>query len=171
MSASSSATARRVTGQPKRTTSTGSGKAPSGGTRLPASAITTSRSLAEATIFSCSSAAPPPLIRFRSPSNSSAPSTVRSIRADLVELRSGTPSSCGQPPVALEVATPVTSSPLADPLGQQPHEPGGGRAGAEAERHPVLDHLQRPRGGGALGEVGGSERHREPPSRGSAPAL
>ena len=44
------------------------------------------RSLAAATIFSCSSAAPPPLIRLSSASNSSAPSTVRSMRSHVVEL-------------------------------------------------------------------------------------
>ena len=77
------------------------------------SATTTIRWLAAATIFSCSSAAPPPLIRLSWPSISSAPSTVRSILPTSSSLRSGTPSSSASQTVALEVATPVTASPVA----------------------------------------------------------
>src|SRR5690625_1871087 len=50
---------RAVVCQPKRTISTGSGKAPSVRTCFDASAITTKRVLALATIFSCRSAPPP----------------------------------------------------------------------------------------------------------------
>ena len=118
------------------------------------SAITTMRRLAAATIFSCRSAAPPPLIRL---------SRGRSRRR---RRRSG---RCARPRRACAAARraprparpsrsrsrrPATDSPVvADPLRQQPHEPAGGRAGAEAERHPVLDQLERARRGGALGDV------------------
>ena len=71
--------------------------------------------------------------------------------------------------MALEVATPSTVRPFAaDALGEQPHEPARRRAGAEAEHHAVLDHLEGAGGGGALGMVGGSERHEEvPPVKGA----
>jgi hypothetical protein len=55
-------------------TSTGSGKAPSTGTRLLSSAMQTKRSARSATIFSRVSAAPPPLIMWPRGSISSAPS-------------------------------------------------------------------------------------------------
>ena len=69
---------RRVAARPKGATSTGSGKAPRRGTIFDLSAITAMRAEAAATIFSRSSAPPPPLISLRSGSISSAPSTVRS---------------------------------------------------------------------------------------------
>ena len=42
----------------------------------------------------------------------------------------------------------------ADAIGEQPHEPARRRAGAEAEHHAVLHHLEGAGGGGALGVVG-----------------
>ena len=56
-------------------TSTGNGNLPSTSTRLAGSTMQTKRSLASAMIFSRVSAAPPPLIRRRCGSHSSAPST------------------------------------------------------------------------------------------------
>ena len=59
----SASTNRMVARRPKRTTSTGNGCEPSVSDTLPASAITTIRSDAVATIFSRRSAPPPPLIK------------------------------------------------------------------------------------------------------------
>ena len=152
--------ARSVSATPKRMISTGSGKAPSAGRYLVSSAITTMRSLEVATIFSWRSAAPPPLIRLKRVSISSAPSTVRSMRSTSSGLRSGTLSSSASQTVALEVATPIdVEAGAADALGEQPHEPSRGRAGAEPERHPVIDHLEGARRGGAFGDVGRRQGH------------
>ena len=135
----------RVAARPKRTTSTGSGKAPSVSTRLEASAITIMRSDAVATIFSRSSAPPPPLIRRSSPSISSAPSTVRSsygsrrawsADAERLGLRASPPRSARTRRRARR-----------DLLAEQIDELRGRRAGAEAEPHAVLDILERALGG------------------------
>ena len=87
--------ARRVAARPNGMTSTGSGKRPSTSTHLVSSAITIMRSDAAATIFSRSSAPPPPLIRLSAGSISSAPSTVRSSRSTSSSVVSGTPHSIG----------------------------------------------------------------------------
>src|SRR5690625_1871086 len=103
---------RAVVCQPKRTISTGSGKAPSVRTCFDASAITTKRVLALATIFSCRSAPPPPLMRSRSSSSSSAPSMVRSsVSASSSSIRFR-PDFFASSFVALEVAMHSTRQPV-----------------------------------------------------------
>ncbi|ESW61647.1 MAG: hypothetical protein Q27BPR15_05445 [Rhodobacter sp. CACIA14H1] len=97
--------------QPKGMTSTGSGKAPSWVTSFAASAMTIIWSDAVATIFSCRSAAPPPLISARLGSNSSAPSMVRSSHFTSSSDATGTPSDAASSAVRVEVGTPVTRSP------------------------------------------------------------
>jgi hypothetical protein len=79
---------------------------------LAASAITIIRSLAVATIFSCKSAAPPPLIRFRFASNSSAPSMVRSSHFVSSSETTVSPRLRARSAVREEVATHVTDNPL-----------------------------------------------------------
>lgn len=65
---------------PKRTTSTGRGAlVPRHGTSLLSSTMMTSLTVAAATIFSLRRAPPSPLMRFMSPSTSSAPSIVTSM--------------------------------------------------------------------------------------------
>ena len=137
--------ARRVAASPNGITSTGSGKRPSTSTHLVSSAITIMRSEAAATIFSRSSAPPPPLIRLSAGSISSAPSTVRSSRSISSSVVSGTPQRSASARVASEVGTPITSQPGAHPLAEQLDEMLGGRAGAEPELHAVAHMLQRPR--------------------------
>ena len=78
---------------------------PSLSTRLEASAITTIRSDAVATIFSRSKAPPPPLISLRSSSSSSAPSTVRSRNGVLSSVLSFKPRRSARIRVASEVGT------------------------------------------------------------------
>ena len=107
------ATARRVASSPKGTTSIGSGKRPSVCTSLPSSAITIMRADAAATIFSRSSAAPPPLIRRSCGSTSSAPSTVRSSSGVSSSVDIGMPSETAWTCVASEVETQRTSKPAA----------------------------------------------------------
>ncbi len=141
-------TARRVAPSPNGTTSIGSGKRPSIGTHLLSSAITTMRAEAAATIFSRSSAPPPPLIRVRSGAISSAPSTVRSSSGVSSSVVSGTPSRSASRRVASEVGTPTTRKPAAHPLGQQLDEMPRGRAGAEAEPHARPHEFERAGGGG-----------------------
>ena len=80
-----------VAASPNGITSTGSGKRPRTSTHLVSSAITIMRSDAAATIFSRSSAPPPPLIRLSAGSISSAPSTVRSSWSISSSVVSGMP--------------------------------------------------------------------------------
>ena len=86
--------------------------------------------------------------------------------------RSGTPSSSASQTVALEVATPGhrearramrsdssrTNQAAVEPVPRPEH-------------HAVLDHLERPRRGGALGEIGGASRRRHGTSGWGAAAL
>src|SRR6202790_4649824 len=111
VSANAMATARRVAARPNGTTSTGSGKRPSASTHLESSAITIMRSDAAATIFSRSSAPPPPLMRLSAGSISSAPSTVRSSRSISSSVVKGTPQRTASSRVASDVGTPITLSP------------------------------------------------------------
>jgi hypothetical protein len=77
---------------------------------------------------------------------------------DLVEPAERHAELLGEPDGGARGRDALDLQPLGgDPLRQEPHEPAGGRAGAETERHPVLHHLERARRGGALGDVGGSE--------------
>ncbi len=112
-SANAFSIARRVAPRPNGMTSTGNGKRPSVGTHLVSSAITIMRSEAAATIFSRSSAPPPPLIRLSSGSISSAPSTVMSRWSISSNVVSGTPQRTASRRVASEVGTPTTLSPAA----------------------------------------------------------
>ena len=101
----------RVAASPNGTTSIGKGKRPSVGTHLLSSAMTIMRAEAAATIFSRSSAPPPPLISVRSGPISSAPSMVRSSSGVSSNVVSGMPrlSACAR--VASEVGTPITLQP------------------------------------------------------------
>ncbi len=87
------------------TTSTGSGKPPSTGTRLLPSAMQTNVSATDATIFSRVSAPPPPLIIAPLPSISSAPSTYTCRPS--ISFRSKTLMPCAfrRPVVATELDT------------------------------------------------------------------
>ena len=96
---------RLVAARPNGTTSIGNGNAPSRGTSLVESAMTTMRFEAEATIFSRNSAPPPPLISLSLGSTSSAPSTVRSSSGMSSSVPSGMPSAFACASVASEVAT------------------------------------------------------------------
>src|SRR5262245_34707197 len=102
---------RRVAASPNGTTSIGSGKRPSTDTHFDSSAMTTMRAEAEATIFSRSSAPPPPLIKLKSAAISSAPSIVRSSCGISSRLVSGTPRRSASARVASDVGTPITSRP------------------------------------------------------------
>ena len=66
---------------------------------------------AVATIFSCKSAAPPPLISASWGSNSSAPSIVRSSHLASSRLVTGMPRLRASSAVRVEVGTPITRSP------------------------------------------------------------
>src|SRR5262249_43221665 len=107
--AAAASTARRVAVSPNGTTSIGSGNLPSAQTHFDSSAMTIRRADAEATIFSRSSAPPPPLIRERSGAISSAPSTARSSSGVSSRLVSGTPSRSASLRVASEVGTATIS--------------------------------------------------------------
>src|SRR5262245_8094684 len=102
---------RRVAASPNGTTSIGSGKRPSVDTHFDSSAMTTMRAEAEATIFSRSSAPPPPLIKLKSAAISSAPSMVRSSSGISSRLVSGTPRRSASARVTSDVGTPITSRP------------------------------------------------------------
>src|SRR6056297_471819 len=97
--------------QPKGITSTGRGKAPRCSTSLPISAMTIIWSEAVATIFSCKSAPPPPLMRLRLASNSSVPSMVTSIHFASSRLITSMPTSRASSAVRVEVGTPLILSP------------------------------------------------------------
>src|SRR5579871_566757 len=92
-------------------TSTGTGKAPNLLTSLLSSAITTMRFAEAATIFSRSSAPPPPLIKARSESDSSAPSTARSSSPNASNSASGMLSSRDFAAVRSDVGVPMIFSP------------------------------------------------------------
>ena len=121
--------------RPNGTTSIGNGKRPSIATHLESSAITTMRAEADATIFSRSSAPPPPLIRLRSGAISSAPSMVRSSSGVSSSVVSGMPhcSACGARRLRGRHRDDVEAG--AHPFAQQFDERPGGRAGAEPEPH------------------------------------
>src|SRR6056297_2255927 len=107
---------RRVASRPSTSmlisnSSTGRGKAPSASTSLPISAITIIWSLAVATIFSCKSAPPPPLIRLRLESNSSAPSIVTSSQRASSRLITSMPTSRASSAVRVDVGTPLIRNP------------------------------------------------------------
>ena len=121
--------ARRVAASPNGMTSTGSGKRPSVSTHLVSSAITIMRSDALATIFSRSSAPPPPLIRLSAASISSAPSTVRSSRSTSSSVVSGMPHCSAWMRVASEVGTPTTLQP-----GAHASRPTGRRNASRSNR-------------------------------------
>ena len=107
------------------------------------SAITIMRADAAATIFSRSSAPPPPLIRSRPGSISSAPSIVRSSSGVSSSVDRRMPSSRQSAAVRSEVGTPTIVRPAATLLGEQPDEFLRGRAGADAEPHAVADMGER----------------------------
>ena len=111
--AAAAATARRVAPMPKGTTSIGNGKAPSAGTTLLRSAMTTKRPAAAATIFSRSSAPPPPLTRARPGPTSSAPSMARSSSGVSSSVVRAMPRLRACRAVRSEVGTPTTASPSA----------------------------------------------------------
>ena len=163
----------RVAVRPKRTTSTGSGKAPSVATRLEASAMTIMRSEDVATIFSRSSAPPPPLMRRSSSSSSSAPSIVRSRNGVSSSVVMGMPSALGLLLRRLRGCTHDDIEPGAHLRAQEGDELRRGRARAEAELHAGLDEGERALGHGQLQGVGA---HAEAPreqrsSTGSASAI
>ncbi len=64
-----------------------------------------------ATIFSRNNAPPPPLMSWKSVSNSSAPSMTTSSPANSPNSASGIPTSCASFSVAILVGTPIISSP------------------------------------------------------------
>ena len=111
MPTSVSSTRVFVVCQPKGITSSGSGNAPRVSTFLAASAITIMRSLAVATTFSCKCAPPPPLIRLRSASYSSAPSMVRSNHLASSRVTTSMPRLCASAAVLLDVGTPLILRP------------------------------------------------------------
>jgi hypothetical protein len=86
-------------------------KTPLGGPKLctTSSATMITRSLAWGTIFFHSNAAPPPLIRFRSASISSAPSIVRSTARSMSAASSGMPSHRASYSLASDGAKPTTA--------------------------------------------------------------
>ena len=94
--------------QPNSSTSNGSANlVPSTGDSLPSSATRITRALAWATIFSRSSAPPPPLMTSSAGSISSAPSIVRSSRTGRSSFIIGIPSATASSCTALEVAIAV----------------------------------------------------------------
>ena len=144
-----------VVSQPNGTTSTGSrcGSAqpidqlPAHRRRSPADRD------AAATIFSRSSAPPRPLIRLSEPSSiSSAPSIVMSSRRCSAKLVSGMPPARAWAPLRSEVGMREDAQTLAHPADQRLDGEPGGRAGAEADHHAVLD--QRGRGFGRRALLG-----------------
>ena len=137
--------ARRVAASPNGITSTGRGKRPSASTHLVSSAITIMRSDAAATIFSRSSAPPPPLIRLSAGSTSSAPSTVRSSRSISSSVVSGNAALLGLGAGRFRGRHADHLHAGAHLLAQKIDEMPRGRAGAEAELHAVPDLLQRAR--------------------------
>ena len=103
--------------------------------------MTTKRSAAAATIFSRRWAPPPPLISQPSGVTSSVPSIAMSSRSQRVELLDRDAQLArlllgrdrgGDAADAAEAAA-----------GDRRQQVGDGRAGAEADRHPVLDQLRR----------------------------
>ena len=112
--------------------------------------MTIMRAEAEATIFSRSSAPPPPLIRLRSGAISSAPSTVRSSCGVSSRVVSGTPSRSASLRVASEVGTAITSRPARTRSRQKLDEMLGGRAGAEAKPHARTHEVDGAGGGGTF---------------------
>ena len=114
--------------------------------------MTTKRSAAAATIFSRRWAPPPPLISQPSGVTWSVPSIAMSSRSSSLNSSTGMPSSRACSSVATEVATQRMSAQTAS--GDRRQQVGDGRAGAEADGHPVLDQLRRRLGGEALLVVG-----------------
>ncbi len=139
----SASTARRVAVAPNGAISIGSGKRPSVATHFDSSAITTIFADAEATIFSRSSAPPPPLIRVRSGAISSAPSTVRSSSGVSSSVVSAMPSLPACARVASEVGTATTSSPARTRSASSSTKCLRGRAGAEPEPHARTARIRR----------------------------
>ena len=104
---------RLVAARPKGTTSTGRGNAPSTGTALLESAMTTILREAEATIFSRRRAPPPPLMSRSFGSISSAPSTVRSSSGISSSVVTAMPRFFACASVRSEVVTQRILSPAA----------------------------------------------------------
>ena len=129
----------------------------SASTGLLESAMTTKRSAAAATIFSRRWAPPPPLISQPSGVTWSVPSIAMSSRSSSLNSSTGMPSSRACSSVATEVAT--QRMPLRPRRGERRQQVGDGRAGAEADRHPVLDQLRRRLGGEPLLVVGRHAAH------------
>ena len=124
-------------------TSTGNGKRPSTSTRFDASAITSIRAEAEATIFSRNSAPPPPLISRSSLSSSSAPSMVRSSCGVSSSVVSRMPSRSACARVASEVGTPTTSRPASTFAPSRSTNSAAVEPVPRPEPHARLDELQR----------------------------
>ena len=126
---------RRVSRQPKRTTSTGSRVcSPRRSTRFGVSATTTKRRAAEITIFSRRSAPPPPLISPSRRSTSSAPSRARSSGAPAVQLHDLDAGLRRQLARALGGHRRSHAFALGQELDHRPHR----AARAEADRHARL---------------------------------
>ena len=146
------------------TTSTGNAALlPSTGESFASSTTITSRRLACATIFSCSSAPPPPLIRLSSGSTSSAPSIVRSMTGCSASVVSGMPTSrasCLARRRRRDAERCSVSSPDCDQLADPPDREHRGAPGAEPDDHAGLDPVDRPLAGGLLQLVAVSSRAR-----------
>ena len=89
----------------------GNGNVPNTSTCLLASATTTMPALDSATIFSRKRAPPPPLIRCKFESNSSAPSITKSKAEQSVQSTSGIPCSIDNFSVTSDVGIPAISNP------------------------------------------------------------
>ena len=114
--------------------------------------MTTKRSAAAATIFSRVCAPPPPLTSQPSGATWSAPSIAMSSRSSASNGSTESPSSRAARSVAGEVATQRM---LEAAVGERRQQVGDRRAGAQSDRHAVLDQLRGGLGGGALLAIDG----------------
>ncbi len=154
-----------VAATPKSTISTGSANAPSFGTLFKLSAIMQTRSDAMATIFSLRSAPPPPFIRLRAGSISSAPSMVRSTSAMSLKSAMTMPKSAGETLCRLrcrDAAKVKLFSFYA--LCEESNEVVRRRACAEPEDHPGLNEFKRARGRLALVILAVAAQAESPPT-------
>ncbi len=148
--APAASTARRVAARPNGTTSIGSGKRPSTGTHFDSSAITIMRADAAATIFSRSSAPPPPLIR-RQVGRDLVGAVDRQVELGrLVERRQRNAKPLGLRARRLRGRHRDDVEAGAHALAQQLDEMPRGRAGAEPEPHARAHEFDRAGGGGTF---------------------